>query len=83
MKEHYTSEEEYQAFLEFKRSRDLNLKSGDQVVVQRGDGTIDTEGWKIRYIYPNDEGINCALVYNEELGIKKDVPLSLLEEWQR
>lgn len=83
MSEHFTSEEEYRAYLEWKTSQESKtIKAGDAVRVPRSDGSIDNEGWVVRYTYPDDNtGELTASVVNELQKIKKEIPLSVLNKY--
>jgi hypothetical protein len=80
--EHFSNEEEYRDYLDWKKRKEAPVpKPGDLVVVPRSDGSVDQEGWKIKFLYPDDDGIMIAAVEDESRGLKKDIPLSELVEY--
>lgn len=58
-------------------------KAGDSVRVPRSDGSVDEieEGWKIKFIYPDENGQMIASLTNENAGLAKEIPLTNLSEY--
>jgi hypothetical protein len=83
MGEHFNPEE-YNDYQHWKRERELPVpKAGDSVRVPRSDGTVDEieEGWKIKFIFPDENGQMIASLTNEGAGISKELPLNNLAEY--
>ncbi|MDD3678738.1 MAG: hypothetical protein PHT36_00580 [Patescibacteria group bacterium] len=80
MGENYNPEE-YNEYLEWRREREeTSLKAGDSVRVPRSDGTVDEseDGWKIKFIFPDEKGEQIASLQNKERGLAKEIPLETL-----